>query len=135
MWLSGGHVDIGDGAIIGGAAALRQFVRIGRAAMIGGVSGVERDVVPFGTVMGNRAWLAGLNIVGLRRRGVDKTQLHTIRSAFNQLFGGVGVFAERFELVSGKYGDDPYIAEILAFARTPSKMGLIRSVLSREEEG
>ncbi len=131
----GGHVEIGAGAIIGGAAALRQFVRIGRAAMIGGVSGVERDVVPFGTVMGNRAWLAGLNIVGLRRRGVEKAQLHTIRAAFNQLFGGGGVFADRLDRVGGTYGDDPYVAEILAFARTPSKMGLIRSALAAEEEG
>ena len=75
----GGHVEIGDGAVIGGAAALHQFVRIGRAAMVGGVSGVEADVVPFGSVIGNRARLAGLNVIGLRRRGVDKARLHTIR--------------------------------------------------------
>ncbi len=73
---------IGDGAVIGGAAALHQFVRIGRAAMVGGVSGVEADVVPFGSVIGNRARLAGLNVIGLRRRGVDKARLHTIRAAF-----------------------------------------------------
>ena len=65
----GGHVTIGDNAVIGGASALHQFVRIGRGAMVGGVSGVEADVVPFSTVMGNRAYLSGLNLVGLRRRG------------------------------------------------------------------
>ncbi len=93
----GGHVEIGDGAVIGGAAALHQFVRIGRAAMVGGVSGVEADVVPFGSVIGNRARLAGLNVVGLRRRGVDRARLHTIRAAFRTLFGGEGVFAHRLE--------------------------------------
>ncbi len=75
----GGHVEIGDGAVIGGAAALHQFVRIGRAAMVGGVSGVEADVVPFGSVIGNRARLAGLNVdrAAPPRRGQGR--LHTIR--------------------------------------------------------
>ncbi len=69
----GGHVTIGDHAVIGGAAALHQFVRIGRAAMVGGVSGVEGDVIPFGSVIGNRARLAGLNVIGLKRRGFSRT--------------------------------------------------------------
>ncbi len=68
----GGHVTIGDGAVIGGAAALHQFVRIGRGAMVGGVSGVEGDVIPFGSVLGNRARLAGLNLVRLKRQGIER---------------------------------------------------------------
>ena len=71
----GGHVSIADHTVIGGAAAIHQFVRIGRAAMIGGVSGVEADVIPFGSVIGNRARLAGLNVIGLKRRGFDKSQI------------------------------------------------------------
>ena len=129
----GGHVEIGDGAVIGGAAALHQFVRIGRAAMVGGVSGVEADVIPFGSVIGNRARLAGLNVIGLRRRGVDRARLHTIRAAFRQLFGGEGVFAQRLEAVRSQYADEVLVAEILAFAEKPSKRGLIRTSLAAEE--
>ena len=130
----GGHVEIGDGAVIGGAAALHQFVRIGRAAMVGGVSGVEADVVPFGSVLGNRARLVGLNVIGLRRRGVDKPRLHTIRTAFRHLFGGDGVFAQRLEAIRAQSIDEPLVMEMLAFASTPSKRGLIRAALSAEEE-
>jgi UDP-N-acetylglucosamine acyltransferase len=130
----GGHVAIGDGAVIGGAAALHQFVRIGRAAMVGGVSGVEADVVPFGSVIGNRARLAGLKVIGLRRRGVDKARLHTIRAAFRALFGGEGVFAQRLQVVRQHYADEPFVQEILDFAATPSKRGLIRSALAAEDE-
>ena len=130
----GGHVEIGAGAVIGGAAALHQFVRIGRAAMVGGVSGVEADVVPFGSVIGNRARLAGLNVIGLRRRGVDRARLHTIRTAFRSLFGGDGVFAQRLETVRSQYADEPLVQEMLDFAATPSKRGLIRSALVADEE-
>ena len=129
----GGHVVIGDGAVIGGAAALHQFVRIGRAAMVGGVSGVEADVIPFGSVIGNRARLAGLNVIGLRRRGVDKARLHTIRAAFRGLFSGEGVFAQRLETVRAQYGQEPLVAEILAFVDCPSKRGLIRTSLVADE--
>ncbi len=130
----GGHVEIGAGAVIGGAAALHQFVRIGRAAMVGGVSGVEADVVPFGSVIGNRARLAGLNVIGLRRRGVDKARLHTVRTAFRTLFGGEGVFASRLSLVREQWGYEPLVAEMLDFAATPSKRGLIRAALTAEED-
>ena len=130
----GGHVEIGDGAVIGGAAALHQFVRIGRAAMVGGVSGVEADVIPFGSVIGNRARLAGLNVIGLRRRGVDKARLHTIRAAFRILFGGEGVFAERLEAVRGQFAGEPLVAEMLAFIDHPSKRGLIRSALAADDQ-
>ncbi|WP_158747233.1 acyl-ACP--UDP-N-acetylglucosamine O-acyltransferase [Acidisphaera sp. L21] len=132
----GGHVEIGDGAVIGGAAALHQFVRIGRAAMVGGVSGVEADVIPFGSVIGNRARLAGLNVIGLRRRGVDKAGLHTIRAAFRTLFGSEGVFAQRLETVRAQYADQPLVMEMVAFASVHSKRGLIRTApLATEEEG
>jgi UDP-N-acetylglucosamine acyltransferase len=130
----GGHVEIGNGAVIGGAAALHQFVRIGRAAMVGGVSGVEADVIPFGSVIGNRARLAGLNVVGLRRRGVDRARLHVIRAAFRSLFAGDQVFAERVEAVRAHYSDEPLVVEMLAFIDAPSRRGLIRTALAAEEE-
>ena len=119
----GGHVSIGDHAVIGGASALHQFVRIGRGAMVGGVSGVEADVVPFATVLGNRAYLSGLNLVGLKRRGVDRAGLHRVRAAFRALFvDGQGVFADRVERVRAM-ADDPFVAEMLAFIEAPSRRG------------
>ena len=123
----GGHVDIGEGAVIGGSAALHQFVRIGRGAMVGGVSGVEADVIPFGSVIGNRARLAGLNVIGLRRRGVDRAGLHALRSAVKDLFAGGGVFADRLASVRATSGDDALVAEVLDFIDAPSKRGLIRA--------
>jgi UDP-N-acetylglucosamine acyltransferase len=130
----GGHVHIGDGAVVGGAAALHQFVRIGRGAMIGGVSGVEADVIPFGTVIGNRARLTGLNVIGLKRRGVDKPRLHVLRAAFRTLFFGDQVFAERVAAVRADHGDEPLVAELLAFIEAPSKRGLIRSAATADAD-
>jgi UDP-N-acetylglucosamine acyltransferase len=123
----GGHVTIGANSVIGGSAAIHQFVRIGRGAMIGGVSGVEADVIPFGSVIGNRARLAGLNVIGLRRRGVDRPQLMQLRAAVRQLFWGGGVFTDRLEAVRAAYGSDPLTAEVLEFASAPTKRGLIRA--------
>ncbi len=123
----GGHVSIGDHAVIGGAAAIHQFVRIGRAAMVGGVSGVEGDVIPFGSVIGNRARLTALNVIGLRRRGFDKAAIQRLHRAFGVLYGKQGVFAHRLEATRAKYGNDPLVAEVLAFIDTPSPRGLIRA--------
>ncbi len=123
----GGHVSIDDHAVIGGSAAIHQYVRIGRAAMIGGVSGVEGDVVPFGSVIGNRARLAGINVIGLQRRGFTKAQIQRLRIAFRTLFSDQGVFAARVEQVRAQFGDDELVAEVIAFIDTPSRRGLIRS--------
>jgi UDP-N-acetylglucosamine acyltransferase len=123
----GGHVSIGDHAVIGGAAAIHQFVRIGRAAMIGGVSGVEGDVIPFGSVIGNRARLSGLNVVGLKRRGFEKAAIMSLRAAFRTLFKDEGVFAHRLEKTRETFGHDPLVAEVLAFIDGESHRGLIRA--------
>jgi UDP-N-acetylglucosamine acyltransferase len=126
----GGHVTIGDYAVIGGASALHQFVRIGRGAMIGGASGVEADVVPFSTVLGNRAYLSGLNLVGLKRRGVDRAGLHRLRAAFRALFVGDdsgAVFAERVARVRAE-AEDAFVIEMLDFIETASRRGLIRQM-------
>jgi UDP-N-acetylglucosamine acyltransferase len=123
----GGHVSIADHAVIGGSAAIHQFVRIGRAAMVGGVSGVEADVIPFGSVIGNRARLAGLNVVGLKRRGFSKAQIQLLRNAFRDLFRRDDVFARRLDAVRVAYGHEALVAEVLAFIDTPSHRGLIRA--------
>lgn len=91
-----GHVTVGDGAIIGGLSAIHQFVRIGAYAFIGGMSPVEKDVIPYGTVIGERATLEGLNLVGLKRRNVEREHIHALRHLFKQLFiTGEGTLAER----------------------------------------
>lgn len=130
----GGHVSIGDQAVIGGAAALHQFVRIGRGAIVGGVSGVEADVIPFGSVIGNRAYLAGLNLVGLKRRGYSREAIHRLRAVFRGLFVQGGVFSDRVAQVRAAYGGHELVDEVLAFIDTPSRRGLIRSARGLKEE-
>jgi UDP-N-acetylglucosamine acyltransferase len=124
----GGHVTIGERAVVGGAAAILQFVRIGAGAMIGGLTGVSADVIPYGFLFGTRGRLSGLNMVGLSRRGIEKPQLHRIRAAYKHLFAGPGTFAVRVEEVAANYGDDPYVAEILAFIANPGRHGLITTL-------
>lgn len=115
-----GHVHIGDHAIIGGNSAVHQFVRIGAHAMIGGMSGVENDVIPFGTVMGDRARLAGLNLVGLERRGFKKDQINELRNAYRMLFAPEGTFSERLDGVAESYAASEVVRDIVAFIRNKS---------------
>src|SRR5215469_6830884 len=86
----GGHVVLGEYAVLGGLSAVHQYVRIGKHSMIGGVSGVRRDVIPYGQVVGDVARLIGLNIVGLQRRGFSREHIHNLRTAFQMLFGEGG---------------------------------------------
>jgi UDP-N-acetylglucosamine acyltransferase len=112
----GGHVEIGDHAIIGGLSAVHQFVRIGTHAMIGGMSGVEHDVIPFGSVMGERANLAGLNLIGLKRRGFDRDTIHALRNVYKELFEDAeGTLEARAQRASAEYGKIEAVREILAF--------------------
>ncbi len=120
----GGHVTLGDYVIIGGLSAVRQFVRIGSHAMIGGMSGVENDVIPFGLVMGDRARLAGLNLVGLERRGFKKDDIHALRAAYRMLFGPEGTFAERVEEVGRDFGERALISDVLTFIRAKEARSL-----------
>jgi UDP-N-acetylglucosamine acyltransferase len=115
-----GHVHVGDHAIVGGNSAVHQFVRIGNHAMIGGMSGVENDVIPYGTVMGDRARLAGLNLVGLERRGFTREQITELRSAYRMLFAPEGTFAERLESVAGNYSNITAVKDIVEFVRAKS---------------
>lgn len=123
----GGHVAIGDTVFVGGGAALHQFVRIGRQAVIGGMSGVEADVIPFGAVMGNRARLTGLNLIGLKRRGFPRPQINVLRGLYRTLFRSAGVFDERVASVQAQHGADPVVAEILDFVRADSRRGLCKA--------
>ncbi|HAD25488.1 MAG TPA: acyl-[acyl-carrier-protein]--UDP-N-acetylglucosamine O-acyltransferase [Alphaproteobacteria bacterium] len=112
-----GHVEAGDFAIFGGLSAVQQFVRIGAHAMIGGMSGVESDVIPYGSVLGNRAHLGGLNIIGLKRRNFSREQIHALRNAYRMLFAEEGTLQERMEDVAELFKDHGEVMEIVTFIR------------------
>ncbi|MDD5585455.1 MAG: acyl-ACP--UDP-N-acetylglucosamine O-acyltransferase [Alphaproteobacteria bacterium] len=119
-----GHVIVGDFAIIGGLSAVQQFVRIGAHAMIGGMSGVENDVIPYGMVKGERAHLAGLNIVGLERRGFGREEIHALRSAYRMLFASEGTMAERVDDVAELYASHSLVGSVVEFVRNRSGRAL-----------
>ena len=115
-----GHCVIGDHVILGGLCALHQFVRIGDYAFVGGMTGVEADIIPFGMALGNRAWLAGLNLVGMRRRDMPREQIHAVRNAYKKLFTEEGTLMERVELVGQEYKDFDSVQKIVRFIKSAS---------------
>lgn len=123
----GGHVVVGDHVFFGGQCAIHQFVRIGEGAMIAGMSAARADIIPFGFVLGSVGELVGLNIVGLSRRGVSRTDMHRLRSAYRKLFFGEGRFAERAEAVSREFEGDPIVGKIVAFIRDGGNRPLMKA--------
>lgn len=113
----GGHCTVGDFAILGGGAGAHQFVRIGPHAFASGLAGIQRDVIPYGLVMGIPAFLKGLNMVGLQRRGFSRDVIHDLRRAYRLLFAEEGTLVERVEDVATEFGDHPVVHEILDFIR------------------
>lgn len=116
-----GHVSVGDFAVLGGLSAVHQWVRIGSHAMVGGMTGVERDVIPFGSVLGNRAHLGGLNAVGLRRRGFDREAIRTLRLAADRLFEEEGPMPERAARLAAAFPGSDAVAELVAFVAAESR--------------
>jgi UDP-N-acetylglucosamine acyltransferase len=121
-----GHVTVGDFAFLGGLSAVHQFCRIGQNAMIGGLTGVEHDVIPYGTVMGDRARLNGLNLRGMQRRGFNSGDLQAVRQAYKFLFGDEGTFTERVEQVAARYAEVKPVMEIIAFIRADSSRRIVQ---------
>jgi UDP-N-acetylglucosamine acyltransferase len=119
-----GHVTVGDFAILGGGAAVIQFARIGAHAFLGGMSGLENDLIPYGMALGNRAHLSGLNIIGLQRRGFAREDVHTLRRAYRLLFADEGTLVERLDDVDKEFAGHPTVAEIIAFIRAGGKRAL-----------
>jgi UDP-N-acetylglucosamine acyltransferase len=119
-----GHVIVGDYAGISGGAAVHQYARVGAHAFIGGMSGLENDLIPYGMAVGNRAHLSGLNIIGLQRRGFAREQIHSLRRAYRLLFADEGTLAERMEDVEKEFQDNPIVKEIVAFIRAGGKRGI-----------
>lgn len=119
-----GHCHVGDFAIIGGGAAVIQFARVGPHAFVGGMSGLENDLIPYGMALGNRAYLSGLNIVGLQRRGFSRTDIHDLRRAYRLLFAAEGTLVERMDDVAVEFKDHPIVQEIIGFIREGGKRSL-----------
>lgn len=113
----GGHVVVGNNVVIGGLSAVKQFIRIGDYAMIGGMSGVENDVIPYGLVSGERANLAGLNLVGLKRHKFSKDDIANIKQVYGELFNNnTDVnFLQRVDNINQDYQNDKLIALIIKF--------------------
>jgi UDP-N-acetylglucosamine acyltransferase len=112
-----GHCQVGDFAILSGGSAAHQYVRIGAHAFIGGLAGVENDIIPFGIALGNRASLAGLNFVGLKRRGFSHEAIHALRRAYKMLFAPTGTLIERAEDVANAFPEEETVQQMVAFLR------------------
>jgi UDP-N-acetylglucosamine acyltransferase len=119
-----GHCSVGDYAIIGGGAAIIQFARVGHHAFVGGMSGLEHDLIPYGMALGNRAYLSGLNIIGLQRRGFSRASIHDLRRAYRLLFAAEGTLVERMDDVAQEFAGHTTVQEILAFIREGGKRSL-----------
>jgi UDP-N-acetylglucosamine acyltransferase len=131
----GGHVTLGNRVVLGGASAIHQFVRIGESAMVSGVSGVGADIIPFGFAIGQRAVLDGLNVVGLRRRGLTRDDIRRLRDAYRALFLGLGVFRERLARVEREFAGDALVGTVLDFIRAGENRPLMHAAVEGAPTG
>lgn len=121
----GGHVTIGDFVFLGGLCAIHQFCRVGANAFIGGCAAVPTDVIPYGSANGNHAVLAGLNLVGMKRRGMARAAIHDVRAAFKALFAPEDSFAERVDRVAHDFAASPDVMRIVEFIREDTRRPLM----------
>ncbi|MEO1658315.1 MAG: acyl-ACP--UDP-N-acetylglucosamine O-acyltransferase [Pseudomonadota bacterium] len=117
----GGHIEIGNYVFVSGITAIHQFTRLGNYCFVGGGAILGSDVIPYGSVFGNRAKLEGLNIVGMKRRGMDRKAIHSIRAAYRQLFAPEGTLQERIADATELYKDSPVVMEIVDFMKANSE--------------
>ena len=121
----GGHSAIGQGVIMGGLSAVQQRCRVGRGAMIGGVTGVNRDVIPYAMAFGDHVELAGLNLIGLKRRGLPREVINAMRAAFRLIFLGAGGDVEtRAQDAKAKWPDVAQVGEMADFVLADRKQPL-----------
>ena len=116
----GGHVTIEDSVTIGGNSAVQQFTRIGRLAMIGGMTGVLNDVIPFGLSFGNRNYLMGLNLIGLRRNKYDNKKILELTEAYKEIFSSKNLH-EKLSKINGQYKDNELVKEVTSFISKDKK--------------
>ena len=116
----GGHVIIEDNVVIGGNSAVQQFTRIGRLAMIGGMTGVLKDVTPFGLSIGNRNFLQGINLIGLRRQKYDNKKIMGLDKAYKEIFASNNLH-ENLSKINGEYKDNELVSEVIRFIEKDKK--------------
>ena len=116
----GGHVTIEDSVVIGGNSAVQQFTRIGRLAMIGGMTGVLKDVIPFGLSIGNRNYLQGLNLIGLRRKKYENKKIMGLDKAYKEIFASKNLH-ENLGKINGEYKSNELVNEVIAFIEKDKK--------------
>ena len=116
----GGHVTIEDSVVIGGNSAVQQFTRIGRLAMIGGMTGVLKDVIPFGLSIGNRNYLQGLNLIGLRRQRYDNQKIMVLDKAYKEIFSSKNLH-ENLSKINGEYKSNELVGEVIKFIEKDKK--------------
>ena len=121
----GGHSQIGDRVIFGGLSAVQQFCRVGAGAMVGGLTGINRDVIPYAMAFGDHAELAGLNLIGLKRRGLTKDAINALRGAFRAIFCGKdGSIESRARDAKSRWPDVTEVGEIVDFILADAKQPL-----------
>jgi len=130
----GGHAVIGDRAILSGLVAMQQFCRVGRSAMVGGLSGVNRDIIPYAMAYGDHAELAGLNLIGLKRLGLSRDTMNAMRGAFRAIFYGKGGnIAARAGEARQRWPEVKEVGEIVDFILADAKQPLCTARRSGSE--
>jgi UDP-N-acetylglucosamine acyltransferase len=120
-----GHCVLEDDVIIGGLSGVHQWVRIGKGAIIGAVTMVTNDVIPYGLVQGPRGQLDGLNLVGLKRRGVARSDITALRAAFQMLAQGEGAFLDRAQRLADENPESAYVREVVEFVLGASERSFL----------
>ncbi len=118
-----GHAIIEDNVIIGGNSAVQQFTRIGKMAMIGGMTGVLHDVIPYGLSTGNRNLLQGLNLIGLRRSNFDNKEILGLSDAYKEIFATKNL-SENLSKLNGSFKDNPLVKDVLEFINKDKKRSI-----------
>ena len=116
----GGHAEIQDNVIIGGNSAVQQFTRVGRSAMIGGMCGVVRDIIPYGIAHGNRSILQGLNLIGLRRKNIPNKEIMTLSDAYKEIFKNENL-TENLSNLNENYRKNELVMEVVNFLEKDKK--------------
>lgn len=128
-----GHVVVGDYVIVGGGAGIHQFCNIGTRAFVGGMAAVEADVIPFGMVLGNRAYLGGLNLVGMKRSGMSREDINAMRHAYVELFEtDAGSLRENAAAVLEKYSSHQPVCDLVNVILTSSKRKFVTTKSARK---
>jgi UDP-N-acetylglucosamine acyltransferase len=126
----GGHVVLEDSVVIGGNSAVQQFTRIGRLAMIGGMTGVLKDVIPFGLSIGNRNHLQGLNLIGLRRKNYENKKIMELSKAYEEIFSSKN-FYENLGKIIGEYKENELVDEVINFIAKDKKRAICTPLVQK----